>query len=106
VVTLRLGLLGTPGLALAKLQRLKLKLATEGVAAKDGPASGAEYAPATWRNQNRKFVAADVAWEAERLTSLMRYPDSSFGGLLFFYDSDGERHIANVYGTIVPTFIR
>ena len=54
---------------------------------------------------NRKFVAADVAWEAERLTSLMRDPDSSFGGLLFFYDSDGERHIANVYGTIVPTFV-
>jgi len=52
-----------------------------------------------------KFVAADVAWEAERLTSLMRDPDSSFGGLLFFYDSDGERHIANVYGTIVPTFV-
>jgi hypothetical protein len=52
-----------------------------------------------------KFVAADVAWEAERLTSLMRDPDSSFGGLLYFYDSDGERHIANVYGTIVPTFV-
>jgi methane/ammonia monooxygenase subunit B len=52
-----------------------------------------------------KFVAADVAWEAERLTSLMRDPDSSFGGLLYFYDNDGERHIANVYGTIVPTFV-
>jgi len=52
-----------------------------------------------------KFVAADVAWEAERLTSLMRDPDSSFGGLLYFYDSDGERHIASVYGTIVPTFV-
>lgn len=52
-----------------------------------------------------KFVAADVAWEIERLTSLMRDPDSSFGGLLFFYDSDGARHIANVFGTIIPTFV-
>jgi methane/ammonia monooxygenase subunit B len=51
------------------------------------------------------FAAADVAWEAERLTSLMRDPDSSFGGLLFFFDSDGGRHLANVYGTIVPTFV-
>jgi methane/ammonia monooxygenase subunit B len=53
-----------------------------------------------------RFVAADVAWEIERLTSLMRDPDSSFGGLLFFYDSDGARHIANVFGTIIPTFVR
>ena len=53
-----------------------------------------------------KFVAADVAWEIERLTSLMRDPDSSFGGLLFFYDSDGSRHIVNVFGTIIPTFVR
>jgi methane/ammonia monooxygenase subunit B len=52
-----------------------------------------------------KFVAADVAWENERLTSLMRDPDSSFGGLLFFYDNDGARHIANVFGTIIPTFV-
>ena len=36
----------------------------------------------------------------------MRDPDSSFGGLLFFYDSDGSRHIVNVFGTIIPTIVR
>ena len=61
------------------------------------PKSGLQVEPNTplqpGETTTVKFVAADVAWEAERLTSLMRDPDSSFGGLLFFYDSDGERHI-------------
>jgi methane/ammonia monooxygenase subunit B len=48
--------------------------------------------------------AADVAWELERLTGLLNDPDNRFGGLLFFYGADGVRHIANVYGPIVPVF--
>lgn len=50
--------------------------------------------------------AADVAWETERLTSLMKDPDSTFGALLFFYDDAGGRHLADVSGTIVPTFVK
>jgi methane/ammonia monooxygenase subunit B len=49
--------------------------------------------------------AQDAAWEVERLSSLIYDPDSRFGGLLFFYDSDGKRHMADVGGTLVPTFV-
>jgi methane/ammonia monooxygenase subunit B len=73
------------------------------------PKTGLQVEPDTplqpGETRTLRFVAADVAWEIERLTSLMRDPDSSFGGLLFFYDSDGARHITDVYGTIIPTFV-
>ena len=49
--------------------------------------------------------ATDVAWEVERLSSLLNDPDSSYGGLLFFYDSNGKRFISEVYGQILPTFV-
>jgi len=47
----------------------------------------------------------DTAWEVERLVSMLNDPDSRFGGLLFFYDEKSNRHIANVSGPIVPTFV-
>ncbi|WP_428423469.1 bacterial ammonia monooxygenase, subunit AmoB [Methylibium sp.] len=49
--------------------------------------------------------AQDAAWEVERLSSLIYDPDSRFGGLLFFYDSDGKRQLADVGGVLVPTFV-
>jgi methane/ammonia monooxygenase subunit B len=48
--------------------------------------------------------ATDVAWEIERLHSLLNDPDSSYGALLFFYDSNGRRIVNEVYGQILPTF--
>jgi methane/ammonia monooxygenase subunit B len=48
--------------------------------------------------------AQDAAWELERLSSLIYDPDSRFGGLLFFYNSDGKRQIADVGGVLVPSF--
>jgi methane/ammonia monooxygenase subunit B len=50
------------------------------------------------------FEATDVAWELERLTSFLTDVDSKVGGLLFFFDSDGTRHIAEVGGPILPVF--
>jgi len=49
--------------------------------------------------------ATDAVWETERLTSLLTDPDNRVGGLLFFFDDAGERHIANLSGAIVPVFI-
>ena len=49
--------------------------------------------------------ATDAVWENERLTSLLNDPDNRVGGLLFFYDDAGERHIANLSGAIVPVFM-
>jgi methane/ammonia monooxygenase subunit B len=48
--------------------------------------------------------ATDVAWEVERLTSFLTDVDSKFGGLLFFFDAQGRRHIAEVGGPILPVF--
>jgi methane/ammonia monooxygenase subunit B len=49
--------------------------------------------------------ATDAAWEVERLSSLLNDPDSSYGALLFFYDTNGKRIVSEVYGQILPTFL-
>lgn len=51
-----------------------------------------------------KLDATDAAWELERLTAMLGDPDNRIGGLLFFYDANGKRHIANVFGPILPIF--
>ena len=51
-----------------------------------------------------KIDATDAAWEIERLTSFLTDVDSKFGGLLFFYDAQGNRYIAEVGGPILPVF--
>lgn len=49
-------------------------------------------------------VAQDAAWEIERLSSVIRDTDSRFGGLLFFYDSEGNRYQASVASPLIPEF--
>jgi methane/ammonia monooxygenase subunit B len=51
-----------------------------------------------------KVEAADAAWETERLASLMGNPDSSYGALLFFFDSQGKRTVSEVSGPAIPVF--
>ena len=53
-----------------------------------------------------KLEATDAAWEVERLTAMLNDPDNRYGALLFFFDSDGKRHIASVSGPIITTFVR
>lgn len=53
-----------------------------------------------------RIEASDAAWETERLASLMGNPDSSYGGLLFFFDDRGNRTIAEVSGPAIPVFMR
>lgn len=48
--------------------------------------------------------ATDPIWETERLALLLYDPDSRFGGLLMFRDSDGKRFLSVVGGPILPTF--
>jgi methane/ammonia monooxygenase subunit B len=52
-----------------------------------------------------KVAATDAAWEVERLTAMLNDPDNRYGALLFFFDSDGKRHIASVSGPVIPMFI-
>jgi len=58
--------------------------------------------------ETRKMTldATDAAWEVERLTALLNDPDNRVGGLLFFFQPDGKRIIANLYGPIVPYFTK
>jgi methane/ammonia monooxygenase subunit B len=48
--------------------------------------------------------ATDAAWELERLVSFLSNVDSRTGGLIFFFDSKGNRYISEVYGPILPVF--
>ena len=50
------------------------------------------------------ITAADSLWETHRLSRLIYDPDSRFAALLFFVDSDGERHVIEVSGPMIPTF--
>lgn len=51
-----------------------------------------------------RIDATDAAWEIERLTSFLTDVDSKIGGLLYFFDAEGNRHIAEVGGPILPVF--
>lgn len=51
-----------------------------------------------------RIDATDAAWEIERLTSFLTDVDSKIGGLIFFYDADGNRTIGEVGGPILPVF--
>lgn len=48
--------------------------------------------------------ATDAAWELERLVSFLSNVDSRTGGLVFFYDPNGNRYISEVGGPILPVF--
>jgi methane/ammonia monooxygenase subunit B len=51
-----------------------------------------------------KLAATDATWELERLTSFLTDVDSKFGGLLFFFDPQGNRRIEEISGPIIPVF--
>jgi len=51
------------------------------------------------------ITASDVAWERERLIGLVEGPDNSYGGLLFFFDANGDRFLTSIGGPILPRFI-
>ncbi len=51
-----------------------------------------------------RIEATDAAWEIGRLTSFLTDADSKIGGLLFFFDTQGNRYIAELGGPILPVF--
>lgn len=54
--------------------------------------------------RNMTITAQDALWESQKLDGLIRDADSRIGGLLFFNDTEGKRHIASVSSAIIPEF--
>lgn len=50
------------------------------------------------------ITASDAGWETERLDGLIRDADSRLGGLLFFFDEEGQRSIASISAAVIPHF--
>jgi len=51
-----------------------------------------------------RITATDSLWQRERLDGLLHDADSRLGGLLFFYDANGQRDIASVSTAVIPKF--
>ena len=52
-----------------------------------------------------KVTCTDAVWETHRLAKLIYDPDSRFGGLIFFFDDEGDRSVVAVGGPLLPVFI-
>lgn len=55
-------------------------------------------------SRTMRIEATDAAWEIERLVSFLTNVDSRVGGMLFFFDAQGQRHMVEVFGPIIPVF--
>ncbi len=51
-----------------------------------------------------KINATDAAWENEHLSSVIHDADSRFGGLLFFFDTEGNRYLTSISAPLIPEF--
>lgn len=54
--------------------------------------------------RNLMLTASDALWESEKLDGLINDPDSRIGGLLFFYDTEGERYVSSITSAVIPKF--
>jgi methane/ammonia monooxygenase subunit B len=50
------------------------------------------------------MTASDALWESEKLDGLINDADSRIGGLVFFFDSAGERYISSITAAVIPKF--
>ena len=50
------------------------------------------------------MTAGDALWESEKLDGLIKDADSRIGGLVFFFDSAGERYISSISAAVIPKF--
>jgi methane/ammonia monooxygenase subunit B len=50
------------------------------------------------------MTASDVLWESERLDGLINDADSRIGGLVFFFDPEGERYVSSISAAVIPKF--
>lgn len=70
--------------------------------------NGMQIEPNDWiqpgENKVVKVVASDAVWETEHLSSVIRDADSRFGGLLFLFDDQGNRHLTSISAPLIPEY--
>ena len=50
------------------------------------------------------MTAGDALWESEKLDGVINDADSRIGGLVFFYDAEGERYVSSISAAVIPKF--
>ncbi len=54
--------------------------------------------------RNVVIYADDALWETQRMTTMIKSPDANVAALLFFYDTEGKRHLVEIGGPMIPVF--
>jgi len=81
-----------------------VELNTESVIAADGLSLDNPAPIQPGEQRTVLMTAGDALWESEKLDGLINDPDSRIGGLVFFYDSDGERYVSSITSAVIPKF--
>ena len=50
------------------------------------------------------IYADDALWETQRMTTMIKSPDANVAALLFFFGEDGQRHLVEIGGPMIPVF--
>jgi methane/ammonia monooxygenase subunit B len=77
----------------------------EDLLAEDGLSVSDNSAIAPGETRTVEVTASDAAWEVYRLSDIIYDPDSRFAGLLFFFDSAGNRIVQQVDAPLIPSFM-
>jgi methane/ammonia monooxygenase subunit B len=77
---------------------------TESVVAREGLSLDNPTPIQPGEQRTMTMTAADALWESERLDGLINDADSRIGGLVFFFDSAGERYISSITAAVIPKF--
>lgn len=48
--------------------------------------------------------ADDALWETQRMTTMIKSPDTAVAALLFFFDAQGARQVVEIGGPMIPVF--
>lgn len=54
--------------------------------------------------KNIVVYADDALWETQRMTTMIKSPDTAVAALLFFFDDQGKRQFVEIGGPMIPVF--
>jgi methane/ammonia monooxygenase subunit B len=77
----------------------------EDLLAEDGLSVSDNSPIAPGETRTVEVQASDAAWEVYRLSDIIYDPDSRFAGLLFFFDSAGNRQVTQIDAPLIPSFM-